>query len=267
MQKKTLLITGSTDGIGLLTAKMLAESGHSVLLRGRSQQKLDEALAETGGDSQGYLADLSSPVDVVQLASAVLAREPRFDVLINNAGVLRTPRPRTQEGFDLRFMVNTFAPLMLTRHLMHILPKDGRIVNLSSAAQAEVEPTALAGETMLDDMGAYAQSKLAIMIWSQQLAKDLPDGPTVVAVNPGSLLASKMIKEGFGIGGNDLAIGAELLCDAALGERFSSASGQYSDNDAGSFAPPHPAAQRPEHVRTVMQGIEAALTNLDQKSH
>ena len=257
--QKTILITGSTDGIGLLTAQMLAEQGHEILLHGRSPAKLDAALAEVGGTSEGYIADLGSAADVKRLASEVRAKHDRLDVLINNAGVLKASTVRTPDGFDIRFAVNTFAPLLLTRLLLPIVPSDGRVINLSSAAQAPVDPAAMAGERSFDDMGAYAQSKLAITIWSQELAKELPQGPAIIAVNPGSLLASKMVKEGFGVAGNDLSIGAEILCRAALGEGFADASGRYFDNDSGRFAPPHAAAQNPSHVSAVMQSIETAL--------
>ncbi|MEO1490654.1 MAG: SDR family NAD(P)-dependent oxidoreductase [Pseudomonadota bacterium] len=264
---KTILITGSTDGIGLVTAKMLAGQGHKVLLHGRSRPKLDAALADVGAGSEGFLADLSSLAEVQTLAEAVTAKNNRVDVLINNAGILKSPSPMTPDGYDIRFVVNTFAPLVLTRRLLSILPTDGRVVNLSSAAQAPIDPAAMAGQVALDDMGAYAQSKLAITIWTQELAKELPNGPAVIAVNPGSLLASKMVKEGFGVAGSDLSIGAKVLCDAALGDSFAAASGAYFDNDAGRFAPPHPAAQNPDHVRSVMQGIETALAALGQTSH
>ena len=76
--------------------------------------------------------------------------------------------------------------------------------DLHRAAQAPVDLDAMAGQGVLDEMGAYAQSRLAITIWSRELASELDDGPVVVAVNPGSLLASKMVKEGFGIEGKDI---------------------------------------------------------------
>jgi len=136
-------------------------------------------------------------------------------------------------------------------------------VNLSSAAQAPVDMEALSGGKQLDDMSAYSQSKLGITIWSQELAKELKDGPLVVAVNPGSLLASKMVKEGFGIAGNDLSIGAGILHRAALDASFADASGRYFDNDAGAFADPHPAALDDKHCADVMSGIKAALANLE----
>ena len=258
--QKTILITGSTDGIGLLTAQMLTGQGHKVLLHGRSQAKLDTALAEVDGTAEGYIADLGKGADVRRLAEEILAKNDRLDVLINNAGVLKAPVTKTSEGFDIRFAVNTFAPLLLTRLLLPIIPEDGRVINLSSAAQAPIDPSAMAGNRALDDMSAYAQSKLAITIWTQELAKELTQGPAIIAVNPGSLLASKMVKEGFGVGGNDLSIGAGILCEASLSDNFADASGRYFDNDSGRFAKPQAAAQDPNHVRAVMQGIETALT-------
>ncbi|MDO6485181.1 SDR family NAD(P)-dependent oxidoreductase [Shimia thalassica] len=259
---KIILITGSTDGIGLLTAKTLAAQGHTILLHGRSQTKLEAAKDEIGGTTEAYIADLSKISDVENLASEILARHDRLDVLINNAGVYKVPQTRTSDGFDVRFMVNTFAPWVLTQRLLPIIPQDGRIVNLSSAAQAAVDLSAMAGQGALDDFGAYAQSKLAITIWTQELARTLPDGPSVVAVNPGSLLASKMVKEGFGVAGNDLSIGADILMRAALSSEFDGASGAYFDNDSGGFAQPHAAALDPDHASIVMKKIEEIAATL-----
>ena len=159
-------------------------------------------------------------------------------------------------------MVNTFAPYVLTRALLPVLASHSRIVNLSSAAQAPVDLDVLHGRKQVDDMEAYAQSKLAITIWSQELAKELSNGPVVVAVNPGSLLASKMVKEGFGVAGKDLQIGADILCDAAIGDTFAQASGKYFDNDRGTFSQPHAAALKANHCTEVMQGIEAVVEKL-----
>jgi len=232
---KTILITGSTDGIGLLTAKTLANMGHTVILHGRSADKLKAAANELGGDVATYQADLSSLEDTAKLAEAVTAKHDRIDVLINNAGVYKTPNPILPNGQDVRFVVNTLAPNVLTNVLLPIIPSDGRIINLSSAAQAPVDLAALAGDKYLDDMGAYAQSKRGIALWSAQMAATHPDGPAFIAVNPGSLLASKMVKEGFGFAGNDLQIGADILCRLSLDDDFTDASGRYWDNDVGGF--------------------------------
>ncbi|MEM8957672.1 MAG: SDR family NAD(P)-dependent oxidoreductase [Pseudomonadota bacterium] len=261
---KTILVTGSTDGIGLLTAQLLTERGHEVLLHGRSEDKLATAAERVGGRSKIFAADLSRMAEVEALASAVLAEHEQIDVLINNAGVFHTPQTRTAEGHDVRFVVNTLAAYRLTRLLLPAIPRDGRVINLSSAAQAPVNVEALAGRAPLDDMAAYAQSKLALTIWSREFAKELPDGPAVLAVNPGSLLASKMVKEGFGVAGNDLRIGADILCRAALDDAFASASGKYFDNDSGRFSEPNAAALNPSHSASVVAGIDAALSDLSK---
>ncbi len=259
---KTILITGSTDGIGLLTAQKLSNLGHLVLLHGRNQAKLDAAAATMTGPCEKYVADLSNPQDVTDLARAIRENHARLDVVINNAGVFKTPAPHLSQGVDLRFMVNTFAPWVLTQDLLAIMPRDGRVVNLSSAAQAPIDVDAMNGQGRLDDFAAYAQSKLAITIWTQELARTLVDGPMVVAVNPGSLLASKMVKDGFGVAGNDLSIGADILSVAALDTSFENANGAYFDNDSGRFTDPHAAAQDVNHVRAVMDAIQENVARL-----
>lgn len=133
--------------------------------------------------------------------------------------------------------MNTLAPFVLTTALLPIIARDGRILNLSSAAQAPVNVKGMAGGVPMADMEAYAQSKRAITLWSQHLAQDLPERPAVISVNPGSLLASKMVKEGFGIEGSDLRIGSDILCRLALEQGYANDSGKYWDYDAGRFAP------------------------------
>ncbi len=248
---KTILMTGATDGIGQLAAKLLVKDGHKVLLHGRSAEKLAATAAELGV-SETYLADMSDLDAVRAMAAEIAAKNDKIDVLINNAGVFKMADPLLPSGMDARFVVNTLAPYVLTKALLPLMGKDARVVNLSSAAQAPVDMAGFAGKTRLDHMAAYSQSKLAITIWTQELAREMPDGPLFVAVNPGSLLASKMVTEGFGVAGNDLMIGADILHRAALSDEFANASGKYFDNDAGRFGPPHGAAADPAHVADVM---------------
>ena len=259
---KTILITGATDGIGQLTAKTLAAEGHTILIHGRSSEKLEKAAAEIGGKTEIYSADLAHMDQVHAMATKIREAHESLDVIINNAGVLKLQDTVTDDGYDARFMVNTFAPYVLTQALLPILADDGRIVNLSSAAQAPIDIEALHGRKPLDDMGAYAQSKLAITIWTRDMAKTLPKGQVAVAVNPGSLLASKMVKEGFGVAGNDLQIGANVLREAALGASFADAGGEYFDNDCGAFANPHAAALDAGHSAQVMQAIDEAISKI-----
>ena len=269
----TILITGATDGIGLEAAKQLAAGGHRLLLHGRNPTKL-AAAAETvrsagsgrGDEVETVVADLSRVDDVERMAATLTERGAQLDVLINNAGVLRTPEPITDIGLDVRFVVNTIAPYLLTRRLEPVLGPTARVVNLSSAAQAPVDVEALAGRIRIaDDMTAYAQSKLALTMWSRHLADEYgDDGPAVIAVNPGSLLATKMVKDGFGVAGNDIGIGADILARAALSDEFASASGRYFDNDAGRFGPPHPDALDPVKNDAVVRSIEAVLADVER---
>ena len=268
--QKTILITGSTDGIGLETARMLVSPGHNVLLHGRNPAKLEEvekALSELpdGGQVESYVADLSRIAEVEALAKAVTDRHARLDVLINNAGVYRTAEVVSQNGLDTRFVVNTIAPYLLTQRLLPLLGASGRVINLSSAAQSTVDPEAIAGRARLSDGVAYAQSKLAITMWSRSMALSLKDdSPAIIAVNPGSMLGSKMVKEAYGVDGGDLRIGAEILTRAALADEFAAASGQYFDNDSGQFASPHPDAldpRKPEEIVGVIEAVLAEITN------
>ena len=264
---KVILVTGSTDGIGLETAKMLVQDGHRVLMHGRSQAKLDSArnavsALKSGARVESYVADLSRLADVEALAKAVNETHANLDVLINNAGIFKTPNPRTQDGLDVRFEVNTLAPYLLTKRLLPLMGTQGRVVNVSSAAQAPVDLDALAGQGKLADMNAYAQSKLAITAWSRVMAQSLGNGPAVIAVNPGSLLGSKMVREGFGVAGGDIRIGADILRRAALADEFASASGRYFDNDKGAFGSPHPDALDRRKGEEIVQTIETVLARL-----
>ncbi len=269
--KKTIFITGATDGIGLETAKLLAAQGHNLLVHGRSPEKLAHVKGQLSGISKNgltetWVCDLSKMDHVQGMAASITANQTKLDVLINNAGVFRAPTPVTRDGLDVRFAVNAIAPYLLTQELLPLLGPSGRVINLSSAAQAPVDLKALAGRERLSQGGAYAQSKLALTMWSRLMGLDLKGkGPAVIAVNPASFLGSKMVKEAYGVAGKDLGIGAEVLCKAALADEFADASGQYFDNDAGRFAPPHPDALDPHKCKEVTQTIETILSQIGAK--
>ncbi len=269
--QKIILITGSTDGIGLETARMLVSQGHHILLHGRNPEKLKDVERTlsglpNGGRVESYVSDLSRMSDVEALAKEVAERHTQLDVLINNAGIFRTPEPITQDGLDVRFAVNTIAPYLLTQRLLPLIGASGRVINLSSAAQSTVDPEALAGRIRLsDDFTAYAQSKLALTMWSRNMALSLKDeGPAIIAVNPGSMLGTKMVKQGFSVAGGDIRIGAEILIRAALSNEFETSSGQYFDNDSGQFASPHPDALNPQKCEEIVRVIEKVLAETTQ---
>lgn len=262
---KTLLITGATDGIGFETAKMLAPLGHTLLLHGRSAAKLSAAKdavssLDGAGRIETYQADLSDLAQVRAMADAVTNDFESIDVLINNAGVFKLSQPFTQDGYDARFIVNVVAPYLLTKALLPTLGAQGRVVNLSSAAQAPVNLPAFLAKTSFGDGEAYAQSKLALTMWSIGMAHELgAAGPMIVAVNPASFLGSKMVKEAYGHAGHDLRIGADILIRTALSDEFAEATGKYYDNDRHAFADPHPDALDPQKNLRVIEAIEQLI--------
>lgn len=266
---KTILLTGATDGIGLEVAKKLVSLDHTVLIHGRNSAKLADvekmlAAQSGGGQVESYVADLSKMCDVEALAKAVTEKHDSLDVLINNAGVFKLAEPIMANGMDLRFVVNTFAPYLLTQRLLPLMDSSSRVVNLSSAAQAPVNLDAMAGRVRIaDDFGAYAQSKLAITAWSHALAQKLGDGgPAIIAVNPGSMLSTKMVKEAFGGARQSVDVGVDILTRAALSDEFVGASGKYFDNDSGRFASPHPDALDPQRSAEVVRVVEEVLAEL-----
>ncbi|MEM6986992.1 MAG: SDR family NAD(P)-dependent oxidoreductase [Pseudomonadota bacterium] len=263
---KKILITGATDGIGLRTATALALDGHDVVLHGRNETKLRAAADAVAAQAPSArldtcVADLSDLSSTAAMARAVSTQHRNLDVLINNAGVFNV-EPARAHGLDLRYTVNTISPYLLAKRLSAVLGTTGRVVNVSSAAQSPVDLAALRGDVALhSDFEAYAQSKLALTMWTRTLADEFgEDGPVVVAVNPGSMLGTKMVKDAFDSDGGDVQIGADILVRAALSSEFAASSGLYFDNDAGHFAPPHSDALNGERCARVAEEIEALLT-------
>ncbi|WP_277207093.1 SDR family NAD(P)-dependent oxidoreductase [Vibrio misgurnus] len=247
---KTILITGATDGIGLATARKLVSYGHRVLLHGRDEKKLSasqQSLSSLARSAviETYLADLSQHEQVDALTQAISDKHKKLDVVINNAGVFKPTPALTTDQLDMCFVINTLAPYLLTRNLLPLLDTNSRVVNVSSAAQSPFDLSALSGTFVVKDpMKAYAQSKLALIMWSSAMAQmGGTQTPSVITVNPGSMLGTKMVRDGFGIDGGDINIGAEIIFKAALSDTFSDSSGKYFDNDLGKFTDPHPYAQ------------------------
>ena len=241
LTEPTILVTGATDGIGKGTARELARRGVRVLLHGRSAERVaaarDEIAAATGNDRlETYVADFASLRDVHHLAERVSARHDRLHVLINNAGIGAGPRGRGREvsadGHELRLQVNHLAPLLLTHLLLPRLRAGApaRIVNVASAGQAPLDFTDLMFEHGYDGMRAYCRSKLAMVMATFELAGRLDPGEvTVNALHPGSLLDTKMVREGFGAPQGPVAIGIEAELHLATSAGLQGVSGRYFD--------------------------------------
>lgn len=265
--KFSIFITGSTDGIGKLAAIQLAQAGHQVFLHGRSKAKLDDAVTEVkaltkNNDVKGYLADLSNFGDIRQLTDKIKKDLPHLDVLINNAGVYNSPVNTNSDGLDLRFMVNYLAPVMLTRELLPLLKKgtSARIINLSSAAQSPVSPEALQGTMKIAANTSYAQSKLALTMWSFDLANKLSD-IAVMALNPGSLLNTRMVKEAYGHHWSPAEKGAEIIVQLATTDTPATYHGKYYDNDQGRLNQAHADAYNASKIKALLEVTEEILVN------
>jgi len=263
--KKIILITGSTDGIGKLAAIKLAKDGHEIYLHGRNTEKLEKVITEVKEESgneqiKGFTADFSDFDDVAKMGEQVKNQVPKLDVLINNAGVYKTSTTMTKDELDFRFVVNYLTPYQLTKALLPLLRKgeNPRLINLSSAAQAPVSLNALAGKVETSIHDAYAQSKLALTMWSFALAKS-ETTLSVIAVNPGSLLNTKMVREGFGRIWSSADKGADILYDLAISDDFAGVTGKYFDNDSGGFAKAEASAYDEDAIEGLLEKTDELL--------
>ncbi len=262
---KTILITGSTDGIGRLAAMQLAKDEHRILVHGRNDEKVQRTVSEIREKAKntsitGYVADLSDFDSVQRMIGRLHTDVLKIDILINNAGVFNSSIQQNQDGLDMRFVVNFFAPYLLTNGLIPLLEKSNgpRVLNLSSAAQATISLEALKGNELLDAQAAYAQSKLALTMWSFYLSQQY-DFLNVIAVNPGSLLNTKMVKEAYGHHWSSADKGARILYELAILDKFATSSGRYFDNDKGSFSDAHVDAYRQEKIDAIMSETNKIL--------
>ena len=233
----TVLVTGATDGLGRRVAQELAAKGVTVLLHGRSPDRLEATLEEvrdqTGGGKPGsYLADLSSLDEVRGLAEQVLSKHDRLDVIVNNAGVIVREREESRDGHELTFAVNHLSHFLLTGLLLPLL-KDStpaRLVNVASAGQSPID----FADPMLgrgyDAMRAYSQSKLAQVMFTFELAERLQGtGVTANALHPASLMDTKMVHETFGYTMSTVEEGAEAVVRLAASPELEGVTGRYFD--------------------------------------
>ncbi len=263
---KTILITGSTDGIGKLAATKLAKDGYQVYIHGRNKEKLQTVIqqikAASGNQNiDGFIADFSDLDAVSKMADDIKSKMSKIDVLINNAGIFKTSMTKGYKGFDIRLVVNYLAPYVLTNAILPLLLKGDktRIVNLSSAAQSHVTDAAMAGMDIRNASEAYAQSKLALTMWSFNFAKQ-HNTISVIAVNPGSLLNTRMANEAYGQHWSPATKGSDILYDLAVSKEYIDITGEYFDNDKGNpkgnFAKAHPDAYDTELISKLIRKTE-----------
>ena len=189
---RVAVVTGANTGLGYETAKALAERGASVVLAVRNAEKGAQAAARMTGDVTVQELDLTSLDSVRTAAAALRSRLGRIDLLINNAGVMYTPKQTTRDGFEMQFGTNHLGHFALTGLLLDLmLPVPGsRVVTVSSTGhriQAAIHFDDLQWERSYSRAGAYGQSKLANLMFTYELQRRLaPHGTTAaVAAHPG----------------------------------------------------------------------------------
>src|SRR5215469_9174835 len=191
-QGRLAVVTGANTGLGFETAQLLATRGASVVLAVRDTEKGKAAAARIAGTAPGadvmiQPLDLSSLDSIRAAAGELRARHPRIDLLINNAGVMFTPKQATRDGFELQFGTNHLGHFALTGLLLEqMLPVPGsRVVTVSSLAhriRARINFDDLQGERSYSRVAAYSQSKLANLMFTYELQRRLSGAGTTIAV-------------------------------------------------------------------------------------
>jgi len=237
-ERPTVLVTGATDGLGRATAARLAELGGNVLVHGRSRERAEGVVQEIGsarGAAQPFVADLSSLAEVRRLADEVEQAADRLDVLVNNAGIVAARRQLSADGHELTLAVNHLSHFGLTQRLLPLLRRSApaRIVNVSSIGQAAIDFDDPTLERRYDAFRAYAQSKLAQIMFTFELAARLreegEDGVTVNALHPATLMDTKMVRETFGRARSTVDEGVEAVVRLAVSDEVAGVSGRFFD--------------------------------------
>jgi NAD(P)-dependent dehydrogenase (short-subunit alcohol dehydrogenase family) len=233
-----VLITGSTDGLGLACASDLASEGSTVLLHGRDEGRAravsEELRGATGNERvRFYVADLSSLAQVRDLAARVMSEHERLAVLVNNAGIALGDRKRrlSADGYELTFAVNYLSHFLLTRLLLPLLERSApsRIVNVASVGQAPIDFDVML-EHGYEPFRAYAQSKLAQIMFTFELAGRVDASRvTVNALHPATLMDTKMVRQTFGRAMTSVEEGKQATLRLIRSPELEGVTGRYFD--------------------------------------
>ncbi|XP_026034577.1 retinol dehydrogenase 13 [Astatotilapia calliptera] len=254
INEKTVVITGANTGIGKETARELARRGGRIIMGCRDMEKCEAAAKEIRGKTlnphiYARRLDLASMKSIREFAERIKQEEPHVDILINNAGVMRCPQWKTEDGFDMQFGVNHLGHFLLTNLLLDKLKESApsRVINLASLAH-------IVGKLDFEDLNwekkkfdtkqAYCQSKLANVLFTRELAKRLQDtGVTVNAVHPGvvatelgrhtglhqSQFSSSLLSPFFSLLVKSPEHGAQPSVYLAVSEELEGVTGRYYD--------------------------------------
>jgi len=268
MEGKVVLVTGSTDGLGREVALRLGAAGANVIVHGRNAARGAAIVAAITGQGRGrarfYQADLASLAAVGQLAENILRDYDRLDVLVNNAGIWISTGERqvSADGHELHFAVNYLSGYVLTRLLLPRLLESApsRIVNVASGAQSPID----FADVMLARPGrareGYAQSKLAQIMFTFDLARELEGSAvTVAALHPATMMDTTMVRASGMPAQSSVDEGARAVMNLVEGERIES--GAFYDGLRPARA--HRQAYD-EKARATLRRLSADLTGLDR---
>ncbi|MDV2482538.1 SDR family NAD(P)-dependent oxidoreductase [Methanoculleus sp. Wushi-C6] len=273
MAGQTILVTGSTDGIGRAAARILAGQGHRVLLHGRSREKgrrvLDELEEETGSDRLSlFIADLAVQEQVRALAGEIGDAYGRLDVLVNNAGVFMPERKTASDGIEMTFAVNYLGGFLLTHELLPLLSASApaRIVNVASITHRSVQAPDLAnlpGFENYDGYKAYAVSKLGVVAFTARLARILEGtGVTANCLHPGAI-DTKLLRAYWGErgGGAPPERGAKVVVHLVVSPEAGRMNGRYFEETR--WTSPSALALAPE-IQEQFWGMGLKLTSSEE---
>jgi len=269
---KTALITGSTDGVGRVVAERLADSGWRVLVHGRDRARGDSLVAKIkadGGDAEFLRADLSAMAEVRRLAEAVQKATPRLQLLINNAGlgsgVARNSRLTSADGHELLFAVNYLAGFLLTHRLLPLIKNSApaRIVNVSSLGQQAIDFDDVMLERDYSGSRAYCQSKLAQILFTIDLARELSGSGVIVnTLHPATYMNTTMVRQAGVTPTSSVEQGADTILRLALGPELEGKSGLYFNGQREARAD---AQAYDADARQRLKTLSVELTSLSAK--
>ncbi|XP_051274390.1 retinol dehydrogenase 13-like [Dicentrarchus labrax] len=284
---KTVVITGANTGIGKETARELAQRGGRIIMGCRDMEKCEAAAKEIRGKTLNphvYAChlDLASMKSIREFAERIKQEEQRVDVLINNAGVMRCPAWKTDDGFDMQLGVNHLGHFLLTNLLLDKLKESApsRVINLASLAHivGKIDFEDLNWEKKkFDTKQAYCQSKLANVLFTRELAKRLQGtGVTVNAVHPGvvatelgrhtglhqSQFSSSVLSPFFSMLVKSPELGAQPSVYLAVSKEMEGVTGMYYD--VMTEKEPAPQALDEEAARRLWE-VSSRLVGLEEE--
>jgi NAD(P)-dependent dehydrogenase (short-subunit alcohol dehydrogenase family) len=267
---RTILVTGSTDGVGRHVALALGAAGAKVLVHGRDRARGDaviETLRRHGNRAATfYAADLSSLRQVRELAAAVRRDHTRLDVLINNAGIGTASEGRQRrtsaDGFELRFAVNYLAGFLLTHELLPLIRASApaRIVNVASAGQSPIDFDDVMLDRGYSGAQAYTQSKLAQVMFTFDVARELAgSGVTVNCLHPATYMDTTMVRDSGVSPISTVGEGAAAILNLAVALQLEGQTGLYFDRQRAARAN---AQAYDEAARDRLRALSLRLTGV-----